>query len=72
MNSNLHSILSNDSVLIKLTKLKERLIGLHSPKIMFNLVTEELEYVVDNDNIRNIDILMDERIKEITKKYYES
>lgn len=69
MRDDIHSIISNDSVLIKLNNLKERLIGLHSPKIMFNLVTEKLEYVVQNDDIKKIDVLIDERIKELKIKY---
>ena len=65
MRDKLLSQLHNDSELTKLNNLKDYLIGLHTPKIMFNLVTEKLEYVIEHDNIKMVDALIDERIKKL-------
>ena len=66
----IHELINNDVFLNLLYKEKNRLISLATPKILFNLVTAELEYVIEDNNINNIDKLIEQRINKL-KFHYE-
>ena len=64
----LHEINVNDAYLKGCYELKAKLIGSLTPKILFNLITEELEYVYEDDNLKKIDELIEKRIESLKIK----
>lgn len=55
-------MVTEDPYLKQLYSLKERIISIFPPKLLFNLITDELEYVHENDTLQKID-------KEIKDRY---
>lgn len=55
-------MVTEDPYLKQLYRLKERTISIFPPKLLFNLITDELEYVHENDTLQKID-------KEIKDRY---
>jgi hypothetical protein len=67
-NIRLHEMIINDPYLKECYELKAKLIGSLTPKILFNLVTEKMEYVHEDDNLKKIDELIEKRIESLKIK----
>ena len=61
----------NDPHIKGLVELKERLISSHPPKMLFNLVTGDMEYVIEDERIKKIDEHIELRVKQIIDLNYE-
>ena len=55
----------NDPHIKGLQELKERLISSFPPKMLLNLVTGEMEYVIEDEKIKKIDEHIELRIQQI-------